>query len=125
MKRFIGWLGITKSKFYDWLQRYGKVNEHNAWIPRDHWLEEEEKKAILDFHEQFPLEGYRRLTFMMLDRDIVAASPSSVYRVLKAAGVLGQRGSVSSLKGKGFIQPLKPHEHWHIDISYHYCPVEL
>ena len=26
--RFIGWLDITASKFYDWRDRYGKVNEH-------------------------------------------------------------------------------------------------
>jgi hypothetical protein len=32
-------------------------------------------------HHQFPLEGYRRLTFMMLDRNVVAVSPSSAYRV--------------------------------------------
>jgi hypothetical protein len=28
--RFIGWLDITASKFYDWRDRYGKVNEHNG-----------------------------------------------------------------------------------------------
>ena len=33
--RFIGWLDITASKFYDWRERYGKVNEHNGWVPRD------------------------------------------------------------------------------------------
>ena len=33
--RFIAWLGITTSKFYDWRERYGKVNEHNGWVPRD------------------------------------------------------------------------------------------
>ena len=31
--RFIGWLDITASKFYDWRERYGKVNEHNGWVP--------------------------------------------------------------------------------------------
>jgi putative transposase len=31
--------------------------------------------AIINFHHQFPLEGYRRLTFLMLDRDVVAVSP--------------------------------------------------
>ena len=31
-----------------------------------------------DFHLKNPLEGYRRLTFMMLDADVVAVSPSSV-----------------------------------------------
>lgn len=33
--RFIAWLGIAKSKFYDWHSRYGKVNEHNGKIPRE------------------------------------------------------------------------------------------
>jgi hypothetical protein len=46
-------------------------------LPRDHWLEPEEQQAILDFHAQYPLEGYRRLAFMMLDRDLVAVSPAS------------------------------------------------
>jgi transposase InsO family protein len=94
------------------------VNEHNAWIPRDHWLEEWEKKAIIDFHHENPLEGYRRLTFMMLDRDVVAASPSSVWRVLSRAGLLQRWNPKPSLKGTGFKQPLKPHEHWHVDVSY-------
>lgn len=35
-----------------------------------------------------PLEGYRRLTFMMLDRNIVAVSPASVWRVLSKTGLL-------------------------------------
>jgi hypothetical protein len=29
--RFIEWLDIAASKFYDWRERYGKVNEHNGW----------------------------------------------------------------------------------------------
>ena len=43
------------------------MNEHNGWIPRDWWLEDWEKQAIVEFHYKNPLEGYRRLTFMMLD----------------------------------------------------------
>jgi transposase InsO family protein len=116
--RFVGWLGITPSKFHDWRRRYGKVNEHNAWIPRDWWLEDWEKQAIVRFSWEYPLEGYRRLAFMMLDRDVAAASPSSVYRVLKAAGRIGRSTNKPSKKGTGFHQPQKAHEHWHIDISY-------
>jgi len=116
--RFIDWLGVAPSKFYSWRQRYGKVNEHNGWIPRDFWLEEWEKKAIVDFHLKNPLEGYRRLTFMMLDADVVAVSPSSVWRVLGQAGLLGRWNGKPSRKGTGFQQPLSAHEHWHIDISH-------
>jgi putative transposase len=115
---FVLWLGIALSKFHDWRRRYGKTNEHNAWIPRDWWLEDWEKQAIVRFSFEYPLEGYRRLAFMMLDRGVVAASPSSVYRVLKAAGRIGRSTNKPSKKGTGFHQPQKPHEHWHIDISY-------
>ena len=115
---FLLWLGLATSKWHSWKDRYGKANEHNAWIPRDHWLTDAEKQAIIDFHHRFPLEGYRRLTFMMLDADVVACSPASVYRVLSAAGLLQRHNSKPSTKGKGFVQPLKPHEHWHVDIAY-------
>ncbi|MBV5319414.1 MAG: IS3 family transposase [Chlorobium phaeobacteroides] len=118
LTRFISWLGIAPSKYYNWQSRYGKVNEHNGLIPRDFWLEEWEKQAIISFHNQYQLDGYRRLTFMMLDRNIVAVSPSSVYRVLSAAGLLQRWNRKTSKKGTGFVQPLKPHEHWHIDVSY-------
>ena len=115
---FIRRIGITRSKYYDWKERYGKVNEHNAWIPRDFWLAGWEKQAIVDYYKDHPLEGYRRLCYMMMDADIVAVSPSSVYRVLTNAGLLKRWNGKPSKKGDGFIQPLKPHEHWHIDISY-------
>jgi putative transposase len=117
-KQMIHWIGISRSKFYDWRRRYGKVNEHNHWIPRDFWLTETEKQAILDYYYDHPLEGYRRLCYMMIDADLVAVSPSSVYRVLRDAGLLVRWNRKASKKGSGFHQPLKPHAHWHIDISY-------
>jgi transposase InsO family protein len=116
--QILQWLGVPEGTYYNWKQRYGKVNEHNAWIPRDHWLNEWEKQAIIDFHFEHPLEGYRRLTYMMLDANVVAAAPSTVYRVLQRAGLIGRSQTKPSLKGTGFHQPLTPHQHWHIDVSY-------
>ncbi len=83
--QLLGWIGLGARKFRHWRARYGKANEHNHLVPRDHWLEE---------------------------------CPSSVYRVLKAAGLLLDRWQKPSRKGRGFVQPLAPHEHWHIDFSY-------
>jgi len=116
--KMIRWIKISRSKYYDWLKRYGKVNEHNAWIPRDFWLTDDEEQAIIDYYHDNPLEGYRRLCYMMMDDDIAAVSPSSVYRVLSNAGLLNKFNGKKSKKGTGFVQPLKAHEHWHIDISY-------
>jgi transposase InsO family protein len=114
----VRWIGIATSKFHDWKLRFGKVNEHNAWVPRDHWLTDDEKERVRLFARQHPLEGYRRLTFMMLDADVVAASPASVYRVLRDAGLLAGQSPRPTKKGTGFVQPLRPHEHWHVDVSY-------
>jgi transposase InsO family protein len=117
-KQFVAWLGFSESKYFLWKHCYGQVYEHNSKIPRDHWLTDAEKQAIIGFHARYPDEGYRRLTFMMMDRDIVATSPATVYRVLSKAGLLGRRKVSPSSKGKGFQQPDAPHNHWHIDVSY-------
>src|SRR5215510_9366311 len=37
--QLVAWIGLSRSKFYSWRDRYGKANEHNALVPRDHWLE--------------------------------------------------------------------------------------
>ncbi len=116
--RFVKWIGVARGKFFDWKKRYGKANEHNALVPRDHWIEDGERRAIIDFFDAHPLEGYRRLTFMMLDKNVVAVSPATTYRVLSAACRLDRWNNKPSKKGTGFVQPLAAHEHWHIDIAY-------
>lgn len=116
-KQLLVWIGLWSSTYSGWTRSYGKAYEHNGWIPRDHWLDESEKQAIIQYHFDHPLEGYRRLTYMMLDADVVACSSGTVYRVLSQAGLL-KRNTKRSLKGTGFQQPLAAHDHWHIDISY-------
>lgn len=114
----VSWLGLSRSKYYDWKDRYGKSNEHNGKIPRDHWLEAWERDAIVTYYLSHPDDGYRRLSFMMLDEDVVAASPASVYRVLLSRGLMGRRPLKPSAKGTGFVPPLNAHDHWHVDVSY-------
>ncbi len=116
--RLLGWIELSPRKYHRWQDRYGKANEHNGLVPRDHWLEDWEKLSVVEFARKYPLEGYRRLAFMMIDQEVVAVSPSSVYRVLKEAGLIKSLWQKPSRKGTGFVQPLQPHEHWHIDFSY-------
>ena len=116
--RLIALIGIGRDKFSDWRRRYGQRNGHNSEAPRGFWLEEWERDAIIAFHAQHPDEGYRRLAYMMLDADVVAVSPSSVYRVLRQAGAMRRWNRKESKKGTGFHQPSAPHRHWHVDVSY-------
>ena len=91
---------------------------HNGLIPREHWLTAAEREAILEYHDTHPLESYRRLAYMMIDADVVALRPATDYRVLRAAGVIDRWKRRASRQGTGFVQPLRPHEHWHIAITY-------
>ena len=106
--KIVCWLKLAPSKFYDWKKRYGKMNHHNGWIPRDTWLEDWEREAIIRFYSEHPTEGYRRATFMMLDQDIVAVSPSTTYRVLKEAGLLGVGTGPAREKAKALSSPRPP-----------------
>ena len=87
--QLVAWIGLSRSKFYFWRNRYDKANEHNALVPRDHWLEPWERVAIISFHHQFPLEGYRRLTFMML---------TSVYKSLRLCDLCKELASSTSTR---------------------------
>ena len=117
LRRAIALIGIGRDRFYDWRARRGLPNGHNAPVPKDGWLMDWEKAAIVGFYRDHPGEGYRRLAWMMVDADVVAASPTSVWRVLKGAGLL-RSGCAESKKGTGFVQPLRPHQHWHSDVSH-------
>src|SRR4051812_37966384 len=47
---------------------------------------------------------------MMVDANIVAVSPTSVWRVLGQAGLLSKWNGRPSKNGKGFEQPLAAHQ---------------
>ncbi len=119
-------MGITRTKFYAWQNRYGQANKHNANVPKKHWTTPEEIKAVEDYaRTKIPIgsyhlkDGYRRLTYQMLDENIVALSPATVYRILKNADLLNRwNTSKNSSKGTGFIQPESAHQQWHTDIKY-------
>ena len=96
MRRFLEWIELSPRKFGRWQQRFGKVNEHNGPVPRDHQIEDWERQggrrlSRLFYEYRWRATGAWR--FMMLDRNPVAVGPSTVYRVLKAAGLLQDRFS--------------------------------
>ena len=112
-------IGLSWPRYRDWKRRFGQANKHNGKIPRDFWLEPWEVKAIITYKKQHPEVGYRRLTYMMMDEGVVAVSPATTYRVLRMHNLTNRWNTkTSESKKRGFVQPLRPHEHWHVDISY-------
>lgn len=112
------WLSLSTGKYYDWKRRKYQKNQHNGIIPKSHWILPYEREAIVEYRYLHMEKGYRRLCYMMLDEDIAAVSPSTVYRVLKESGLLATKWRHERTKGAGFDQPTRPHQHWHLDITY-------
>ncbi|MHB2153826.1 IS3 family transposase [Calditrichota bacterium GD2] len=117
-RELIKWLRIPRSRYYDWKKRQGIPNHHNGQIPKSHWILPEEELLIVNYCSGRLIDGYRRETYKMIDENVVAVSPSTVYRVLKKHGLLNRWNPPKEPSRKGFIQPLRVHDHWHIDISY-------
>jgi len=95
-QRLLDWLQLPRGRFRSWEKRFAQGNCHNGIIPKAHWLLPEEREAIVTYASQGHLQaGYRRMSYLMLDANIVAASPSSVYRVLKQADLIQAWGKLS------------------------------
>ena len=117
--------GIQRSKFSSWRTRYGEPNRHNSALFRKNQILPEEYKAIMKYAKRsesrsmlYHINGYRRLTYMMLDEDIAFVSPSTTYRVLKEENLLNRCQVKKNKRGDGYKHPMAPHKEWHIDIKY-------
>ena len=55
VQRILRWLDLASGKFYCWLDRYGRINRHNSWVPRDHWITPWEREGIIAYHDAHPL----------------------------------------------------------------------
>lgn len=65
---------------------------------------------------EWVLKAYpERVTALL---DALDLDRAGLEAVKAAAGVMRRFGGRPSRKGSGFVQPERPHEHWHIDISY-------
>jgi putative transposase len=124
--RLIKLIEISRSKYYEWTKRLGMPNSHNKEIPRYNWITPIEKEKILEYIEHncyvgrhFTIEGYRRITYKMLDSGIVAVSPTTVYWLMRKMDLMNRWSTIkNSLKGTGYKQPSGVHEEWHTDIKY-------
>lgn len=126
ISKIIQLIGISRTKYYEWVKRLGIENQHNGKIPKTHWLTAEERNIIIKKaknhipNNKYSLEdGYRRIAYMGLDNDDFACSDSSVYRVLRQEGLLKKwKSKDKTKKGKGYKQPKTVHQEWHTDIKY-------
>ena len=79
----------------------------------------DEVEAIKAFALSHPKVGYRKLSYQMLDQDVVAVSESAVYRVLRAADLLSRWKRSTRSKGQYLFKPTAPNQQqWQTDVMY-------
>ena len=110
--------GVSRRTYREWESRKDVENQHNGHIPRLHWTTPEEEAAIIGYCSERMELGYRTLCWQMVDANVAAVSPATVYNVLKRGGLTKKWAELGEDTKKGFDQPTTVHEQWHADYSY-------
>lgn len=111
------YLGLKSSTYYNWVYRYQqqRLSDAKPVGMNPYRLLDWEKEAIRDFYLENQENGYRRIAHMMIDKDIVYTSPSTVYRYLKSDGLLMRWAEPRTLGPKPAL-PTAPNQKWHTDL---------
>jgi transposase InsO family protein len=119
LRRILHPLGLTKARYRDWTKRAASATlaDRRPVAPWRDGVLAEEKEAMIAYALTHPKEGYRRLTWQMVDADVAYLSESSVYRILNDADLLA-RWKRSARSGQAPTKPTRPHERWHTDLMY-------
>jgi len=113
-------LGLTRSVYYDWLERQKEGTlADRVVVPRSPLAAlPEEVEATVGYAKAQPREGYRRLTWMMVDGDIAYLTPSTVYRILDRHDLLYRWKRPEPGYGRKVPEATYPNEVWHVDLMY-------
>ncbi len=111
--RVLQQLGIPKSTFYGWFEPPCKNRQ-----VRCHTILPEEKKAVLGYVNAHPELHHREMAWRMVDENVIFLSPSSVYRILDAEGLVPKWEKKENLHKKILEKPNAPNVKWQCDISY-------
>jgi len=116
-------IGISRSTYYRWRGRLGGVEGPKAARRASNRLLEEEREAIIKQALAKPELTSRELAWWLCDHAELSVSESSVYRVLKAAGLVADRAADQMPAAKEFKhQTKRPNELWQSDATRFFVP---
>lgn len=118
-------LELRRGRFYDWLRAWkqdgteGLRDQMSGPDHCPHTLLEEEKEAVYEIAEECPEVKHRKLAYRLKNEGTCFVSPSSVYRLLKARGLIKERDTDGRESPERQDEgPQAPNEEWHTDITY-------
>lgn len=118
-RRTLEALGVSPSTYYrNRGATRGTGAETRCRPPAVHAVTPEERAAVVAFKRRHPELRHRNLAWTMVDEDVAFLSPSTVYRILKEAGLVSAWELKERGKGKVPTRPTQPNRLWQTDIRY-------
>jgi transposase InsO family protein len=125
VRRTLDQLGIPKSTFYGWYQRYrdggdaaledGQPRSHRVW----NRIPDTVRKSILELALEKPELSARELAVLYTERHGYFVSEASVYRLLKAHDLIASPAFVLMKAADTFKHPTTaPNQLWQTDFAY-------
>jgi transposase InsO family protein len=118
-------LGVARSTFYDWYQRYdawgfdGLHDKKPGVQPRWNAIPEKVRKKVLGLALEHTELSPRELACRYTDQERYFVSESSVYRLLKEADLITSPAYVLMSASDSFKNPTtRVHEMWQTDFTY-------
>ncbi len=111
-------LGLSADRFYRWRPRESLLDKPPIAKLAPHKLLREEQEEIVRYSLEHPEQRHRELWYNLAREEKVYVSRSSVYRVLKSAGLVPPHVFGKPHRDKVKPDPVAPHQDWMIDITY-------
>ena len=125
VRRTLAELGVPRSTFYAWYQRYAEDGLAGlaAQKPttRRYWnrIPPAVRQHVVDAALADPERSPRELAWQLTDRTGHFLSESSVYRILKAAALITSPAFILIRAADRFAHPThRPNELWQTDFTY-------
>jgi len=125
VRRTLGQLGIPRSTFYCWYDRYRARHdedlEDRTPAPRRVWnkLPTAVNQAVLELALKEPELSPRELAVSFVDQQQYFVSEASVYRLLKAHDLITSPAFILMKAADSFAQPTTaPNQLWQTDFTY-------
>jgi putative transposase len=117
-------LGINKSTFYNWYKAYsdrGSIGLESKRNSRQRWntIPQAEKNLVVEIALEYTELSPQELSCKLSDVKGIFISESSVYRILKARGLITSPSHILLAAGNEFSQKTCfVHEMWQTDFTY-------
>ena len=124
INRTLKQLGIHKSTFYKWYNAYLKKGQEGLKVrrgTRQQWnsIPEEQKQLVVEVALEHPVLSPRELAVKLTDEQRIFISESSVYRILKAQGLITTSAHILLSASNEFRdKTCFVHQMWQTDFTY-------